>query len=326
MAKHTVHGKAFEYACLLALMKLINTHPETELTAQIIPNSAVKKAEGHFITLTDDHKKLLFTAGTALGSVLSKTEPRLILNTTGLKDTVGLSLQTDRQGMRGDVRDVLAIRIALNNSNKWEIGVSAKHNHDAVKHPRISPTIDIGRRWIGYDCDEQYWYDIKPVFDYTNSFAGRTLWSDIEDKNEKVYMPLLKAVKRQIFRLYDKYKGNCTTNLLHYLIGENDFYKAIVLTKQRQLIVQGFNLNGTLNLPSSRRKPLVNVKQLKLPTTIYDIHFEQGSSNKIRIIMDEGWQISMRIHNATSIVENSLKMDVRLEGVPPYIFTQTEGF
>lgn len=325
MANHTRHGKAFEYACMLALMELIGCHQKTELSAQIIPSTAVKTAESHFIELADDHKKLLYMAGTALGKVLSRTEPRLIFNAPGLEATVGLAIQADMKGMHGDVRDIVAVRMASNNSNRWEIGISAKHNHDAVKHPRISPTIDIGKEWTGYCCDQQYWNAIKPVFDYTASFAGNTPWNGVKDKNERVYRPLLNAVMEQLIRLDIKHKGDCTTNLLHYLIGENDFYKAMVLPNQSQLIVQGFNLNGTLNLPSSRRKPLVNVMRLKLPTQLYNIDFEQGSTNKICIVMDEGWQISMRIHNAKKVVENSLKMDVRLKGVPPYIFTQTEG-
>jgi hypothetical protein len=36
--------------------------------------------------------------------------------------------------------------------------------------------------------------------------------------------------------------------------------------------------------------------------------------------MDNGWQISFRIHNASSKVENSLKFDIQLTGQPTDLF------
>lgn len=51
-----------------------------------------------------------------------------------------LEILSDDKGKLGDVRDVLAIRLL----QKWEIGVSAKNNHKAVKHSRLSNTIDFG--------------------------------------------------------------------------------------------------------------------------------------------------------------------------------------
>jgi hypothetical protein len=326
MPGQTISGKAFEYACAIALRDFINSHPEKELTAHILSNPPLEQAEQAFKSLPEAHQKLLKEAGATLARVLEKTEPRLIYKTIGLDNRVEISLQADSQGIQGDVRDILAVRIAVNNGDRWEIGISSKHNHDAVKHPRVSPTINIGREWIGYSCDEQYWDDIARVFDFIRPFIGIKRWSEIENKEENIYMPILEAVKQQIIRLYKEHGKKCTANLLHYLIGKNDFYKAIVLPKRRQLTVQGFNINGTLNLPSSNKEPFIKVERLKLPKKLHAIHFEESSNNKIKIVMDEGWQISMRIHNASSKVENSLKMDVRLEGIPYYIFTHTEGF
>ena len=54
-----------------------------------------------------------------------------------------ISLQTDSKGQEGDVSDVL---ITI---DKWEIGLSCKHNHEAVKHSRLSDTIDFGKEWFG---------------------------------------------------------------------------------------------------------------------------------------------------------------------------------
>ncbi len=46
--------------------------------------------------------------------------------------------------------------------------------------------------------------------------------------------------------------------------------------------------------------------------------------SKAEVVCDEGWQISMRIHSASSRVEPSLKFDVRLVSFPSSVFTQTE--
>lgn len=51
---------------------------------------------------------------------------------------------SDDKGKAGDVRDVIAIR-AL---QRWEIGVSAKNNHEAVKHSRLSTELDFGDKWL----------------------------------------------------------------------------------------------------------------------------------------------------------------------------------
>jgi len=53
-----------------------------------------------------------------------------------------LEIVSDLQGQSGDVRDVLAIR----SLQKWEIGVSAKNNHRAVKHSRLSNDINFGEK------------------------------------------------------------------------------------------------------------------------------------------------------------------------------------
>ena len=49
-----------------------------------------------------------------------------------------------------------------------------------------------------------------------------------------------------------------------------------------------------------------------------------GSDNKVTIVCDEGWTLTMRIHNASSKIEPSLKFDVQLISVPNSIHIQVE--
>jgi len=51
-----------------------------------------------------------------------------------------------------------------------------------------------------------------------------------------------------------------------------------------------------------------------------------GSDNTLHVVCDEGWSISMRIHNAESQVIPSLKFDVQLISVPHSIVSQVAAW
>ncbi|MXX98681.1 MAG: HaeIII family restriction endonuclease, partial [Gammaproteobacteria bacterium] len=56
--------------------------------------------------------------------------------------------------------------------------------------------------------------------------------------------------------------------------------------------------------------------RLKLPSRIIEIEFKPRSKNTVLMVLDEGWQVSFRIHNARSMIEPSLKFDINLKGHP----------
>ena len=56
------------------------------------------------------------------------------------KKAVSITLQDDKEGMAGDVRDVV-----VNLLDGGHIGISAKNRHEAVKHSRLSDRIDFGK-------------------------------------------------------------------------------------------------------------------------------------------------------------------------------------
>ena len=57
---------------------------------------------------------------------------------------------------------------------------------------------------------------------------------------------------------------------------------------------------------------------------VYFLDFKEGSDTTIEVVCDEGWTVSMRIHNASSRVEPSLKFDVNLVSLPSTIHAQVE--
>jgi len=243
-------------------------------------------------------------------------EPRLS-NSISPEDTLQLEIVSDSEGQSGDVRDVLAIRLL----QKWEIGISAKNNHRAVKHSRLSQKIDFGEKWLGVPCSKKYFEEIKPIFDYLTALREMdkdTTWTSIPDMHQKIYVPLLDAFKRELQRLNDENPEIVPQKLVEYLIGNKDFYK--VIKGKNKVEIQAYNLHGTLNLPFDKVKPKARIQKLKLPTRLIEIVYDNNSVTTMIVSLSEGWQISFRIHSASSRVEPSLKFDINLISAPHTLF------
>ena len=57
-----------------------------------------------------------------MAAKLADLEPRLIYPVKGFKDVIDLQIQPDEKGIKGDVRDVLALKILLKSEKiGWEI-------------------------------------------------------------------------------------------------------------------------------------------------------------------------------------------------------------
>ena len=108
-------------------------------------------------------------------------------------------------------------------------------------------------------------------------------------------------------------------NLVQYLIGNEDFYK--VIKGKKKVEIQVYNLSGTLNLPFETVKPKARIPKLKLLSRLIEIVYQDNSTTTLLVSLNEGWQISFRIHNASSRVEPSLKFDINLVSAPHTLFT-----
>ncbi|MBP3220450.1 MAG: HaeIII family restriction endonuclease [Neisseriaceae bacterium] len=58
------------------------------------------------------------------------------------------------------------------------------------------------------------------------------------------------------------------------------------------------------------------LKAVPLPTEILYLDFQKNKKNTLLLCLDEGWQFSLRIHNAKTAVEPSLKFDIQIKGMP----------
>ena len=232
-------------------------------------------------------------------------------------DELVLKIQQDSRGEEGDVRDILMVRRNI----EWEIGLSLKHNHFAVKHSRLSRSLDFGDKWFGVPCSKKYWEDIKPIFDYLveEKFKG-TNWSELPAKEVDVYIPLLTAFMNEVRRSNEN-DNSIPRKMVEYLLGEFDFYKVVGIDNKRITQIQTFNLHGTLNQSSKKEMPKIKIPIASLPSRIVSLEFKPDSANTIELYMDGGWQFSFRIHNASTKVEPSLKFDVQILGIPTAIMT-----
>jgi len=317
----TQNGKAFEYACVIALYEKLKDGQK----AIIEKSTQIDTARNLYDDISTEMKHSLDAAANAAVRVIERLEPQL-WNACG-NEPLYLSLQPDAAGIKGDVRDVLCIR----KQNGWEIGLSCKHNHHAVKHSRLSDTIDFGKEWLDIPCSKEYFDRVVPLFselreirDTSKKEGSSVLWNDVARKAEKYYIPVLQAFMDELKQI-DKQNPKCVPELLvHYLLGKNDFYKVIMDDKNKTTRVEAVNIMGTLNQAAGEAKPIAKIPVLKMPSQFYHIDFKPGSNNTVEVVCDEGWQISMRIHNASSRVEPSLKFDVNLISLPSSAYTQVE--
>lgn len=316
----TANGKAFEYACLLALYNALQASGDV-----VIEDSPQKHtAETLFSNMPANRQTELMRAANAAARVIIRLEPQLQYPQNNIP--LSLSIQTDAQGIAGDVRDVLCVR----RQNRWQVGLSCKHNHHAVKHSRLSDTIDFGNEWFGIPCSQQYFSEVVPLFcelrhmrDDAKRTGTQALWADIADKADRYYKPVLQSFLDELTRLADHNPG-IPGALIQYLIGRYDFYKVITDDRHETTRIEAVNIAGTLNCPSGQHHSIVDVPRLRLPTRFYHMDFKPGSDNTVEVVCDQGWTISMRIHNASSKIEPSLKFDVNLISLPGSIHAQVE--
>ncbi len=319
---NTEYGKAYEYACLISIKEHLSHKTDGDIAIQ--ESDALQTAKAAFEKAEKEGlSDKLVKAANAAARVILRLEPQLEYGDGSLT----LVIQTDAQGIAGDVRDVVCVR----RSNGWEIGISCKHNHHAVKHSRLSATIDFGKEWLGKPCSQNYFDAVVPLFNElrdmrTNAIAKGEplpLWNDIPNKAERYYVPILNAFLTELKRLTDD-NSDVPSKLIEYLLGRYDFYKVITDDTHKTTRVEAINVAGNLNKPANGHRSIVDVAKLKLPTRFYHIDFVPNSDNKVEIVCDEGWTLTMRIHNASSKIEPSLKFDVQLVSLPSSIHAQVE--
>lgn len=214
-------------------------------------------------------------------------------------------IQPDSHGRSGDVRDVV-----IQLDDQKEVGISAKNNHEAVKHSRLSDSIDFGKSWADHPVSSDYFTRVRPVFNNLRQLqAEGMLFRNITNKDGTIYLPVLTAFEDEFRQLCATFQAQFISRVFAYLLGTHDFYKVIKRDTENVVIIQSMNMGGSLGWGH----------RWQIPSGIDNIQRKAGSNSTLLITFTGGWQLSFRLHNAKSKVEPSLKFDITFTGMPPHV-------
>ncbi|GAA7771575.1 HaeIII family restriction endonuclease [Helicobacter pylori] len=304
--KSNNQGRAYEYAWCLALEQKLSVLKKVIVDKQNGFNACYRAYESLEKSLQE---RYLESAKQGV-LLLLDCEPLLSEVIGSSQNEITLSLQKDKLGEIGDIRDILIY------FDRFCIGLSIKHNHDAVKHSRLSKDLDFGEKWLGVRVSQHYKDTIKPLFErLENAKKEGMLWRDFPNKEQEIYAPLLQAFKKEVLRIDENKKNKVPQKMVEYLLGKYDFYKAILLEREQKTKLEAYHFNNTLNR-SVKNKPKRIIPLSKLPTRMIYFDFKPKSFNTLELVLNEGWSFSLRIHNASSKVEPSLKFDIKLLSIP----------
>lgn len=318
--RQVINGKAFEYAiasayydCLTAKGLFVSIQADAEYT----------RCKGHYDTdISAAERVAFYTAALRTVDTLTALEPGLTAQ-SGATDVLSIRLASDAEGKAGDVRDVIFSRNFI--KPKWEIGISAKNNHDASKHSRLSPVCDFGTEWIGYASSTRYFTEINVVFDKILGLIAATPgieWKDVNNiSHDEFYIPALQAFRKELLAI-DANFDDVPQRLIGYLVGKFSFYKVIKRDTNNLVVVKAFNTLGGLHKKVNGVVARSKSSRLKLPTRIIELAFKPNSKTTLYMVLDNGWQIKFRIHSGDGPLNTSLKFDTELIGNPPVLFSQ----
>lgn len=280
-------GRAFEYGIAMSLSRY--------LPAVVEQSPQMRRARLCFESCPSGEQQNIVRASSEAIAFLVAHDDRLS------EHGCSVILQSDQMGKLGDVRDVIVHNADLNE----DIGISAKNRHWAVKHSRLSEHIDFGSDWFSIRCSDNYFNQVTPIFRELNSRRQRgNRWRDIPNKRPLYYMPILRAFHTEMQSLFQSRPNEVAKGLVKYLLGKYDYYK--VIKEDGEVSMMSFNIDGSLRWGS----------RLPLPSRIIEISQKPNSETTLVITFDQGWQISFRIHNASTLVEPSLKFDINIVGLP----------
>lgn len=315
---NTIRGKAFEYAVLDAFKSRLERDGNS---VAVDVSDAYRTAERAFYKLDEDTQLEYIAAAEVSVDIILPLEPKL---RAGSGEPLTMCIQSDARGQKGDVRDIVCIRF----DEGWEIGISCKHNHEALKHPRVRNGADFGLDWIGVPCSALFLERIATVMHVIESRLGDR-WRDYDDIHDIVYKPILAAYVDEISRLCEV-DSDVPAKLVGYFFGMQDFYKVIAKDRRGSnqaglTKVMAFNMNGTLGKDGDDNPSLIALRKTALPGRLIEVRMKDNSLSTLIMTFDGGWSISMRLHTADSEIKRTgLKWDVQLEGVPSGIYEQEQ--
>ncbi len=291
-------GNALEYAIAMRIVSVA-------AGASLQESAITRTAGADFNESSADMRRRLNAAATASVNHLFELE------SLQQKGVCEVRMQPDRVGQEGDPRDLVLILKLKNN----ELGISVKLNNAVMKNSRLQRTAPnfCGKWNLGCTHSDKYFRRVESAFKAVDDAKekGARNWNEMDEKREKVYAPVLNAFMEE-FSMLAKDSGVCKS-FARYMVGVHDYYKvmAYLERKEESVFVQGFNFGGSLSC-----------NKIQLPESLLSIVPKKDGGTTLILSFDGGWVFSMRIHNATTKLENSLKWDIGVKEYPKNLYSR----
>lgn len=338
-----MNGKAFEYATLVGIYRELTENGWNSEQLEIYSDKNLRNIERAYqmvnVSEEDENEEfehIYIETCPNMFDRVAKVDARYLRMVEPILQTPDtlygvLSAMPDTAGIKGDVRDIdLVIYDDKSKKNLIkEIGISCKNNHEAVKHPIITENPDFADEWTNgeFHCSDIFMQGMYEIHQKIEEYRSQyTKWSEVEDKKDTIYYPIIKLFVDEIRRL-----GICeetdseerraeakhfAEEFFEYMFGTQDFYKFIKDDNSNSTKVYPYNMHGTLMKSYKGNKNEKAVKSINMPEEIVEVRIKPKSKTTLEIYFDQ-WIISMRLHNAdTKITKTSLKFDVQIKAQP----------
>lgn len=191
----------------------------------------------------------------------------------------------DRSSQQKDVTD---IRISVGSQN---INLSIKNNNLALKHQRPASTAQHCGYRKGSSEDMQFRRDYRNLTEtFLTSVQGYSYFRDLSPGvvARHLYYPICNLVSKFINNFCGSQEH--ANHLFTFLVGRIDFYKIIFNRQRNLLLIQEFS-------------KLSSITSITV----------QNNQSYVYLQFSKAWEISMRLHTASSRITNnpSLKFDTQ---------------
>lgn len=291
-------GEAYRHAWIKTLYKALE---ETSM-AKVVKNKVSTRCK---IAWDDIDEKKQYTylksADAAVKTILA-LEPRM----KSKEDELFIGLPDDVINSSGDENDIVLTK----NDPSWKIGINFNRKRHSIMHFRLGSKNDFSKEWFGRECSGEYRRAVRPIFELLEIEKRKgTKWDELLEKHNMIYVPLLQAFVEEIKRNYE-IDNAVPRKILEYLTGNEEKYKSISRDERAITLVNSYkgdaqNAFFATTIPAD-----------KLPTQLIEISFNAKRDNMVKMYFDKGWILSFRIHNASTMVEPSLKIDAQYESIP----------
>ena len=211
----------------------------------------------------------------------------------------------DASARDGDVRDIVISK------GDREVGISCKSNHKAFKHSRISPESSLRVAWRlspVSGSDRGYVQELGRLFDDLESQTFDD-WSDLGARRKQAfYDACIAAFNKEIRRLIGEIgDSEISFRLAKYFLGSKGYYKCVV--SRGGSFLQAFCFGRSV------------VARISFPRRLIALDSPPGKHGVLHMHFDRGFSFSLRLHNASSSYERSLKFDIQALALPQSLYT-----